>query len=190
LNHLRYGALLCAAAVVSVAAACSSSAVPAGNKSAPPAAAAAPDDPDPSLAADALPSFEEQLPEAVRGNLAAPYTGDLDGMVKRRLIRVGVTYNRTNYFIDHGVQRGATYEAMKLLEERINTVLKTGNLKINVVCLPMARTEMLLALAQGRIDLAEGQLTITSRRWRPRKTCRTASCSSASRAVTTRACWR
>jgi membrane-bound lytic murein transglycosylase MltF len=162
---LRYGSRLALASTLSLTLACSSTPpVASGNTSTPPAEAQAPDDPDPKFAADALPAFEESLPEVVRANLAQPYTGDLDGMVKRRLIRVGVTYNRTNYFIDHGVQRGATYEFMKLLEERINTVLKTGNLKINVVCLPMSRAEMLSALAQGKIDLAEGQLTITPER--------------------------
>ena len=164
MSHLRCRGLL-GAAILMVAAACSSGAGPAsGNKSAPPPSVTEPDDPDPTFAADALPSFEEQLPEVVRAGLTEPYTGDLDGMVKRRLIRVGVTYNRTNYFIDHGVQRGATYEFMKLLEERINKVLRTGNLKINVVCIPMSRAEMLPALAQGKIDLAEGQLTITPER--------------------------
>jgi membrane-bound lytic murein transglycosylase MltF len=150
------------------AAGCSSRPAPAPpanqSASAPLPSESAPEDPDPSFAPDALPAFEASLPEVVRRGIAQPYTGDLDGMVKRRLIRVGVTYNRTNYFVDHGTQRGATYEFMKLLEDRINSVLKTGNLKINVVCIPMSRTEMLTSLQQGKIDLAEGQLTITPER--------------------------
>ena len=39
-----------------------------------------------------------------------PFTADLDEMVKRRAIRVGVTFNRTHYFIDRGQERGLTYE--------------------------------------------------------------------------------
>ena len=39
--------------------------------------------------------------------LEVAWTGDLDGMIQRRLIRVATTYNRTNYFIDRGQQRGA-----------------------------------------------------------------------------------
>jgi hypothetical protein len=42
------------------------------------------------------------LPEGMRGFIAQPFTGDLDEMVKRRLIRVGVVYNRTHYFVDKG----------------------------------------------------------------------------------------
>jgi membrane-bound lytic murein transglycosylase MltF len=171
-NPIRSGSLLCAAVAMSIAVACSSSAPPAApaNKSAsaptvaPLPSESAPEDPDPSFAPDAIPAFEAGLPEVVRRAIAQPYTGDLDGMVKRRLIRVGVTYNRTNYFVDQGVERGATYEYIKLLEERINTVLKTGNLKIIVICIPMSRPEMLTALVQGKIDLAEGQLTITPER--------------------------
>ena len=48
----------------------------------------------------------DALPEEARGILDNPFTGDLDEMVKRRVIRAGVVYNRTQYFIDHGVQRG------------------------------------------------------------------------------------
>ena len=164
---LRAAALLCLASTLIFAAACSSSAVPAtpaNTSAAKPAEAAAPEDPDPSFAPDATPAFEVGLPEPVRRALSEPYSGDLSGMVKRRLIRVGVTYNRTHYFVDHGQERGAIYEYMRLLEERINTVLKTGNLKILVVCIPMSRAEMLTSLVQGKIDLAVGQLTITPER--------------------------
>ena len=43
--------------------------------------------------------------------------GDFDAMRKRRLIRVLVVYNKTNYFIDKGTQRGITYEAFKIFED-------------------------------------------------------------------------
>src|SRR5215467_6535524 len=69
--------------------------------------------------------------------LGAAYMGDLDGMVKRRVIRAGVVYSKTHYFIDKGVQRGAAYEALKLFEDQINTKYKTGNLKIHVVFVPL-----------------------------------------------------
>src|SRR4051794_5659335 len=57
--------------------------------------------------------------------IAKPYTGDFDGMVKRRLIRVLAPYSKTNYFIDKGVQRGTAYEAAVKLEETINRKLRT-----------------------------------------------------------------
>ncbi len=48
------------------------------------------------------------------------FTGDLDQMVKRRIIRAGVTFNRTHYFIDKGEQRGMAYESLRSFEEQIN----------------------------------------------------------------------
>ncbi|MGH9969171.1 MAG: transglycosylase SLT domain-containing protein [Pyrinomonadaceae bacterium] len=105
--------------------------------------------------------YEAALPAVVREVLAKRFTGDLDQMIERRVIRAGVTYNRTHYFVDKGVQRGASYEYLKLFEDRINAVLKTGALRIHVVYIPMPRGMMLTALNEGRIDLAEGQFTIT-----------------------------
>ena len=35
-------------------------------------------------------AYESALPEAVRAKLNEPFTGDLDEMVKRRLVRIGV----------------------------------------------------------------------------------------------------
>src|SRR4029450_8319269 len=52
-------------------------------------------------------------------------------------------------------------EFLKLFEDRLNEVLKTGNLRIHVVCIPMPRDQMLRALVEGRLDLADGQFTIT-----------------------------
>ena len=37
------------------------------------------------------PVYESALPEAVRAALDKPFKGDLDEMVKRRLVRIGVT---------------------------------------------------------------------------------------------------
>ena len=107
---------------------------------------------------------EAELPEAVRGTLSKVFTGDLDEMTKHRLIRVGVTYNRTHYFVDNGVQRGLAYEYTRLMEDRLNEVLKTGNLKIHVVPLAMPRDELIPALIAGKIDAVGAQLTVTPER--------------------------
>jgi hypothetical protein len=64
-----------------------------------------PDDPLPP------PAYEAALPDAVRSMITTPFTGDLDHMVARRLIRVGVTCNRTFSFVGQGEQRGASYNA-------------------------------------------------------------------------------
>ena len=89
-----------------------------------PASAPAP----PTTAAEAPlppPIYETTLPEGVRSHLFETFTGDFDQMVARRLIRVGTTYNRTFYFTDNGVQRGAAYELGLAFEEQLNKKLKT-----------------------------------------------------------------
>ena len=58
--------------------------------------------------------------ESVRLVKDRPFTGDFDAMVKRRAIRVGVTFNRTHYFIDKGQERGLTYESLTLFENDRN----------------------------------------------------------------------
>ena len=75
-------------------------------------------------------SFTVRRPSrGMRVNVEKPFTGDFDEMVKRRVIRVGVTFNRTHYFIDKGQERGLTYESVKLFEKDLNADLKTGRLQ-------------------------------------------------------------
>src|SRR6187549_1589630 len=77
--------------------------------------------------------------DTVRRVMDKPFTGDLAELVARRMIRVGVTFNRTHYFIDEGQERGVTFESLKLFEKDLNEDLKTGNLKVHVVIVPMPR---------------------------------------------------
>jgi membrane-bound lytic murein transglycosylase MltF len=130
---------------------------PAAPAAAPGAQAPAADDPDAPLPP---PAFETALPEGVRSLLAKPFTGDFDEMVARRMIRVGVTFNRTFYFIDKGVQRGAAYEFGKAFEDELNKKLKTGNTKVNVVFVPLPRDVLAQALLKGSVDVVVAQVTV------------------------------
>src|SRR5262245_34588047 len=60
-----------------------------------------------------VPSPYDALEPEARLLLDTPFTGDFDEMVKRRVIRAGVVYNRTQYFVDKGVQRGISYESIR-----------------------------------------------------------------------------
>ena len=131
--HRKVAVMSC---FVAVASACS------GRQEATPAAT-------PSAAEAPFPettSPYDALPEAVRLVVDKPFTGDFDEMVKRRAIRVGVTFNRTHYFIDKGQEHGLTYESLKLFEDDLNADLKTGNLKVHVVMVPMPRDQLYPAL--------------------------------------------
>jgi membrane-bound lytic murein transglycosylase MltF len=120
--------------------------------------APADDEPLPPLA------YESALPPDVRARMDQPFTGDLDEMVARRLVRVGVTFNRTHYFVDRGVQRGVAYEYGKLMEDELNKRRKTGNLKVHFWFVPLPRDQLLPALLAGKVDLVMAQLTVTPER--------------------------
>ncbi len=75
--------------------------------------------------------------------------------------KVLVPYSKTFYFVDRAVQRGLSYEVTQLLEADLNKKLKTGNIKVHVVCIPVTRGEMIPALLEGRGDIATGNPTIT-----------------------------
>jgi len=96
--------------------------------------------------------------------ITKPWTGDLDGMVERRLIRVLTVYSRTQYFIDQGTPRGTAYDQGKLLEDELNKKLKTGELKIHVQFIPVSRDELLPALIEGKGDVVMANLTVTPER--------------------------
>jgi membrane-bound lytic murein transglycosylase MltF len=120
-----------------------------------PAATPAPEDELPPS------EVETNLPPAVRDALFKTFTGDFDQMIERKLIRVGVTPSRTFYFVDKGVQRGIAYDYGMLMEQRLNEKLKTGNVKVHLVFVPMPRAKLLPALVDGKVDMAAGTITIT-----------------------------
>ena len=108
----------------------------------------------------------DALPPGVQLMIEKPFTGDLNALIKRRAIRVAVTFNRTHYFIDQGQERGLTYESLKRFEEDLNTELKTGNLKVHVVIVPMSREQLYPALASGQVDMVAAMVTVTPERER------------------------
>jgi len=96
--------------------------------------------------------------------ITKPWTGDLDGMVERRTVRVLTAYSRTLYFVDNGTPRGTAYDQGKLLEEHLNKTLGSARLTIRVQFVPLSRDELLPALLEGKGDIVMGNLTITRER--------------------------
>jgi membrane-bound lytic murein transglycosylase MltF len=94
-----------------------------------------------------------------------PWTGDLDGMIERRAIRVLVPYSRTLYFVDlGGAQRGMSYDFMHAFEDDFNGKHGRGNLRVHVVFIPVSRARLLPLLIAGQGDVAAANLTITPER--------------------------
>jgi membrane-bound lytic murein transglycosylase MltF len=131
-----------------------------------------------TAAPDTAEAAEEELPSAQteesetggktvalpKLRLFEPWTGDLDGMLERRVIRVLTVYGLPRYFLDGPEERGLTYELFKQFEEFINQKQDRGTLKVHVVLVPVARDELIPALLQGRGDIAAAGLTITHER--------------------------
>jgi membrane-bound lytic murein transglycosylase MltF len=97
-------------------------------------------------------------------DLDRKWTGDLDEMAERRLIRALVPYSKTFYFLDGADQRGLTYELLRKFEKHINKKLRKRTLRIHLVVIPTKRDRLLPALVEGVGDIAAGNLTITPER--------------------------
>lgn len=119
------------------------------------------------LGAGAVPSQAAE-PTPVTGpasltRIETEFTGDFPEIEKRRLLRVLISYSRTNYFVESGTEHGFEYEMLRKYEDHINQGRKTGQ-KIEVVFIPVPLETLLDELVAGRGDIAAGGLTITEER--------------------------
>jgi membrane-bound lytic murein transglycosylase MltF len=121
-----------------------------------------------ALAEAAAPPAVAQASAPARGlsTRARTWTGDLDVMFERRVIRVLVPYSRTLYFNDRGRERGMSADAVRGFERWLNKrrSKQLGNRPITVVMIPTTRDRLLSDVASGRGDISAGNLTITAAR--------------------------
>lgn len=101
---------------------------------------------------------------ALRTRLAKQFTGDFDGMVERRLIRVIVPYSRTLYFQDKGAIYGTAADGAQLLETWLNKKNKLGARFLTVPVSAASRDKLFDALLAGDADIAAGDITVTEER--------------------------
>lgn len=92
------------------------------------------------------------------------FTGDLDLMSKKRVIRVLMPYSKTFYFFDGAEPKGLSYENVLMFEKFLNQKLKTKTLKVRVLVIPTSRDKLLSRVRDGFGDIAIGNLTITKKR--------------------------
>src|SRR5262245_664210 len=160
--------LVCALATLASGCGQQSSPAPATETAASAPAQSAPASPAAAPAAspgDEPDSAASPAEEAVRqgglppGVVAQKWTGDLDGMIERRVIRVLTTYSKTNYFVDRGTQRGLVYDAFQIFETELNKKLENKHIRVYVGFIPVANDELIPALLDGRGDIvAAGKL--------------------------------
>ena len=93
-----------------------------------------------------------------------PWSGDFDGMLERRVVRVLVPYSRTLYFNDKGAQRGLVADSLKDFEIYLNKRYRLKTRPITVIAIPTTREALLPGLLKGEGDIAAGNLTVTAER--------------------------
>lgn len=112
---------------------------------------------------EALISPDNLLPEQF-GRLSAQWTGDLDGMTERRMIRTLVVSGGPQFFFYNGKPRGIVAELLVLLQAEINQGLDRRLDQVEIVPVPVSRDRMIPALLSGHADLIAADLTVTDAR--------------------------
>jgi len=102
-------------------------------------------------------------------SITRAWTGDLDGMVERRIVRVLVVPSKTLYFQDRGTQRGTSYDMFQVVERELNARLAKdkrwrGKPRVKFFFVPVHRDQILQYLVEGKGDIAAANLTITPAR--------------------------
>jgi membrane-bound lytic murein transglycosylase MltF len=93
-----------------------------------------------------------------------PWTGDLDGILKRGMLRIAIPYGLTTYFMDGPDQHGLTYDNVIAFEGWAKQRLRKKAANLTFVILPTNRARLLAMLTEGRADLAAGTITVTEGR--------------------------
>jgi membrane-bound lytic murein transglycosylase MltF len=113
--------------------------------------------------ASALETFDNPVADRLVGK----WTGDLDGMIQRKVIRVLTVYSKTTFFVDKGAQMGMVADAFRLFEDNLNKRLNNKNVRVKVVFVPVAADDLIPALLEGRGDIVAAGKLITA--WRKEK---------------------
>lgn len=92
------------------------------------------------------------------------WTGDLDAMAERRVIRLLTVYSVGRYYLEDAQERGLVREVATRFEDFINRRYGNPSVRIHVAVVPVARGQLVPALLEGRGDLIEASLTITDER--------------------------
>jgi membrane-bound lytic murein transglycosylase MltF len=92
-------------------------------------------------------------------------TDDLPGMLERRLIRVLVSFNLTEFFVDDDLHpRGFEFELMQKYAAFLNEELGKGEIAATLAFIPVPFDRLIPDLLAGKGDIAAALLTVTSER--------------------------
>ncbi|HQR72744.1 MAG TPA: transglycosylase SLT domain-containing protein [Burkholderiaceae bacterium] len=93
-----------------------------------------------------------------------PWKGDFNQMLERKLIRILVPHSRTLYFNDKGQERGLTAVTVRDFEAWINKKYRKDKRPVTVFMIVTTRDQLLPGVADGRGDIAAGNITVTGSR--------------------------
>ena len=106
----------------------------------------------------------ERTEDALIATMVAPWIGDLDGMVARGFVRMGVPHEPVSFVFDGPEQRGIAVEFGREFEAHLRATLGAGAETLTVALLPLTRDAMIDALVSGRVDVLAANLTVTPSR--------------------------
>jgi hypothetical protein len=101
------------------------------------------------------PALQEQL-------VHEKWQGDLNGIAKRRVLRVLVAPNKLGFYFDGSEIHGALYEFCREFERFLNHKLHTGSLAIHLYFIPVGREALLPKLSAGYGDLVATMMVAAS----------------------------
>jgi len=111
-----------------------------------------------------LVNFSANAFELKSATALKPWSGDLNEMKERKLVRILVPYSKSIFFIDKGRQYGTAVELGQAFEEQLNRGKKKPTDMVRVAFVPTPREKLLSSLNEGFGDLAAGNLTVTPER--------------------------
>jgi len=117
--------------------------------------------PLPAQEPDTAAAPAEEPDDPILAQALTPWTGDLDGILKRGMLRVAIPYGLTTYFMDGPDQRGLTYDSVVAFEQSLKKKLGKEAANLTLVILPTNRARLLPMLTDGLADLAAGTITVT-----------------------------
>jgi len=96
---------------------------------------------------------------------AEVFSGDLDQMVERRVIRALVPYSPIFFFVDDKARpRGISQDYLSEFEQFLNQSLEIEGIPVSIAAVPVTREQLIPWLLEGRGDLIVADLTITDAR--------------------------
>jgi len=119
-----------------------------------------------ALPPEARAAHQQAAPERQLRVTSRAWTGDFDGMLERRMIRVATPYSRTLYYVDKGRERGLSVELVRDFEQWLNRkyAKQLGKRPLTIYVAARTRDRLLPDLTEGLVDIAVGNLTVTPER--------------------------